>query len=112
MKKITSASETIVEVPKLDPIPPLPDKSENSEVWHAIQSILDPYEIKVDEDLVCPITLQLLKDPVLTADGQMYDRKAIAHWLITHNTSPRTNLPLENKKLVTNYFAKKKLKSS
>ena len=109
MKVVELASEIIVEVPKLNPIPALPDKSKDGEAWQAIQSILNPSEIKVDEDLLCPITCQLLKDPVLTADGQMYERKAIEQWLTTHNTSPRTNLPLEHKKLVKNYFAKTKI---
>lgn len=29
----------------------------------------------------CPITLQVMSDPVITADGHTYERAAIEHWL-------------------------------
>eukprot|EP00966_Prymnesium_polylepis_P316020 7301632-Prymnesium_polylepis.1 len=44
-----------------------------------------------------PCDPQLLEDPVLTADGQTYERSAIARWLETHGTSPLSGEPLENK---------------
>jgi ankyrin repeat protein len=106
MKTITSASEAIIEVPKLDPIPALPDKSKDEKVSHAIQSILAPSEIKIDEALLCPITYGLFRDPVCTADGHTYERQAITEWLSKHNTSPRTNLLLEHKKLTPNHLVK------
>eukprot|EP00045_Choanoeca_perplexa_P017194 m.245968 g.245968 ORF g.245968 m.245968 type:complete len:805 (+) comp17470_c0_seq10:65-2479(+) len=42
----------------------------------------------------CPITYELMEDPVFTADGHTFDREAILHWLREHNTSPVTGLPL------------------
>jgi hypothetical protein len=41
-----------------------------------------------------------MTDPVTTADGHTYERKAIEQWLQEHNTSPLTNQPLEHKNLV------------
>jgi len=55
------------------------------------------------EFLVCPITGDLMRDPVATVDGQTYDRPAIARWLNDHNTSPLTGLPLPSKQLTTNF---------
>ena len=36
----------------------------------------------------CPITQQIMRDPVLLGDGHSYERLAINQWLQTHNTSP------------------------
>ena len=55
-----------------------------------------------DIDLLCVITQELLVDPVNTCDGQTYSRAAILRWLSNHNTSPATNIPLENKELIPN----------
>ena len=51
-------------------------------------------------DFVCPITRELMHDPVSTADGFHYERANILTWLHSHNTSPMTGLPLKNKALV------------
>jgi len=52
---------------------------------------------------ICPITQQVMLDPVLAADGRNYEREAIETWLATHNTSPITNEALESKKLTPNF---------
>ena len=57
---------------------------------------------RIDE-LVCPITLEIMSDPVVAADGRTYERSAIEDWLATgRQTSPLTNLPLENTTLRPN----------
>ncbi len=55
---------------------------------------------------VCPITLQVMSDPVIAADGHSYERAAIEKWLLTSNISPATNLPLLHKNLVPNHSIK------
>ena len=55
----------------------------------------------------CPITHELMADPVDTADGQTYERAAIEQWLQHHGTSPVTNARLGSKRLTPNLFAKK-----
>ena len=50
----------------------------------------------------CPITQDVMHDPVKTADGMTYDRPAIERWLSTHATSPLTNIPLTSRVLVPN----------
>lgn len=54
------------------------------------------------EDLVCPLTQELLKDPVVLEDGVTYERKAITDWLTRSNISPMTNNTLSSKAMVPN----------
>lgn len=55
---------------------------------------------------VCPITCELLFDPVILADGHTYERWAITEWLEDHDTSPVTNELLSSKLLVPNWCAR------
>ena len=50
-------------------------------------------EISKDE-LICPITLELFRDPVKAKDGHVYERQAITRWILQHGTSPMTRQPL------------------
>ena len=50
----------------------------------------------------CPITHNLMVDPVFTADGHPYERDVIAAWLATRDTSPLTNEILAHKHLTPN----------
>ena len=45
---------------------------------------------EVPDDYICPITAEIMTDPVSTADGFTYEREAISEWLRTKDTSPRT----------------------
>lgn len=47
---------------------------------------------KVADEFLCPITGELPVDPVTAEDGKIYERAAIAEWLLKKNTSPMTNL--------------------
>lgn len=45
-----------------------------------------------------------MEDPYIAADGFTYEAEAIREWLDSgHNTSPMTNLQLEDTNLVPNY---------
>lgn len=46
------------------------------------------------DELICPITLETFRDPVRASDGRVYERDAIARWIIAHGTSPFTREPL------------------
>ena len=59
------------------------------------------------KELVCPITLELMEDPVMTADGQTYERSAIEHvfgYTPTNRNpaSPATGVVLPSRNLVPN----------
>ena len=57
----------------------------------------------MDDNFMCPITFEVMGDPVSCADGHSYDRAAITRWLQDHNTSPKTGMPLEHTNLVPNH---------
>ena len=50
----------------------------------------------------CPITLEVMEDPVVAADGRTYERAVITKWLETNSRSPATNLPLSSTNLIPN----------
>jgi len=51
------------------------------------------------DELVCPITYELFRDPVIAKDGQVYEREAITIWIIQNGTSPFTREPLRIEEL-------------
>ena len=57
----------------------------------------------------CPVTLEVMVDPVRTCDGMVYERAAIRAWLATHTTSPLTGAPLVSNMLVADGELKKRI---
>ena len=56
----------------------------------------------VDEMFQCPITQDIMRDPVIAGDGYTYDRSAIESWFKSKSTSPMTNEVLTHKQLIPN----------
>ena len=54
-------------------------------------------------DLRCPITLEVMRDPVIAGDGHSYERSAIERWLSGHRTSPLTGPVRESNELLPNH---------
>ena len=54
------------------------------------------------DEYKCPITYEMMVDPVFAADGHTYERSAIETWLKTRQTSPLSNERLAHKQLVPN----------
>mmetsp|Transcript_62006 Transcript_62006/g.196015 ORF Transcript_62006/g.196015 Transcript_62006/m.196015 type:complete len:916 (-) Transcript_62006:1610-4357(-) len=52
---------------------------------------------------LCPITQDVMLEPVFAGDGFTYEGEAIRKWLKGHDTSPMTNVPLAQKTLVPNH---------
>jgi hypothetical protein len=50
----------------------------------------------------CPITSELMTDPVIDPEGNSYERAAIEHWLKRSETSPVTRAPLASHQLSPN----------
>jgi hypothetical protein len=66
----------------------------------------------VSYELLCPITLEKLTDPVIAADGFTYERSAIEGWFSSGKvTSPSTNEPLSHQRLIPNRQMQKRLES-
>ena len=53
-------------------------------------------EIDIPQYFLCPISLQIMRDPVTTVTGITYDRESIEQWLSTAENSvcPVTKLPM------------------
>ncbi|KAJ6827287.1 protein spotted leaf 11-like [Iris pallida] len=58
----------------------------------------------IPEDFRCPISLEMMKDPVIVATGQTYERRCIEKWLAAgHDTCPKTQQKLTNTSLTPNF---------
>nr|XP_043626319.1 U-box domain-containing protein 26-like [Erigeron canadensis] len=65
---------------------------------------LDITTIQIPYHFRCPISLELMTDPVTVATGQTYDRSSIDSWIATGNTTcPVTRLPLTDFTLIPNH---------
>jgi len=58
------------------------------------------------DGLLCPLSKQLMTDPVLAADGVTYHRPAIAEWMVSQTLSPVLQTPLPHGGLVPNHAVK------
>ena len=61
---------------------------------------------QIPKEFLCPITLSIMRDPVLMADGQTYERSAIEKALHASPLSPLTKQPLSMKDATPNYALK------
>ncbi|CAK9157551.1 unnamed protein product [Ilex paraguariensis] len=58
----------------------------------------------IPDDFLCPISLELMRDPVIVATGQTYERSYIQRWIDCGNTTcPKTQQKLQNLTLTPNY---------
>ncbi|KAE8710274.1 U-box domain-containing protein 11 [Hibiscus syriacus] len=63
-----------------------------------------PDALVIPVDYLCPISLELMRDPVIVATGQTYERSYIQRWIDCGNvTCPKTQQKLENLTLTPNY---------
>jgi hypothetical protein len=66
------------------------------------QEIADTF-LTVPKDFCCPISLDLMRDPVIISTGQTYDRSSISRWMDEgHTTCPKTGQTLAHTRLVPN----------
>jgi hypothetical protein len=96
------AIPTAPELPLISPPSPLPS---------TLQSPLPPLRVsrfqKCPEMFLCPITQEIMQDPVIASDGHTYEKEAIKKWTrCGRNVSPMTNLPFESAQLIPNHNLK------
>ncbi|CAG9323787.1 unnamed protein product [Blepharisma stoltei] len=65
----------------------------------------NPNKIEIDA-LRCPISYELMTDPVITPYGHCFQRTGIEDWLKTHNSCPLTNQPLSINQLIPCFTVK------
>ena len=73
--------------------------------WVALNKLSNDMEAL----FVCPITMNVMKDPVVAPDGHSYERAAIVSWLEIHGTSPMTRQPMSVNSLVRNLNLKQQI---
>jgi len=60
-------------------------------------------EGNIPDEFLCPITRELMSDPVIASDGFTYERSSITSWIRAgKDTSPMTNIPLQQTEFIPN----------
>lgn len=71
------------------------------------QSFSQSMVFNIPDEFRCPISLDLMKDPVIVASGHTYDRNSIAQWINSgHHTCPKSGQRLIHMALIPNYALK------
>ncbi|KAJ1401175.1 Zinc finger, RING/FYVE/PHD-type [Sesbania bispinosa] len=61
----------------------------------------------IPDEFRCPISLDLMRDPVIVSSGHTYDRNSIAQWINSgHHTCPKSGQRLIHTALIPNYALK------
>ncbi|KAF7851929.1 hypothetical protein BT93_L1642 [Corymbia citriodora subsp. variegata] len=70
-------------------------------------------EVEIPSFFVCPISLQLMKDPVTAPTGITYDRESIEKWLFSakNRTCPVTKQPIPDCDLTPNHTLRRLIQS-
>jgi hypothetical protein len=83
-------------------------KPTTPEVKVHVDYVEDEQHIEVPDGFECPITTDLMEDPVMAADGHSYERAAISQWLAGgRRISPLTGAKLSHTLLTPNHALKK-----
>ena len=65
------------------------------------ETLKEPLDASLDA-FICPITHEIIADPVIDKEGNTYERAAILNWLRTKTTSPISRNPLNQNQLTDN----------
>jgi hypothetical protein len=57
-------------------------------------------------EFLCPISLDIMTNPVVCEDGHTYENSVIQQWLATNPTSPTTRQPMSPHTIRPNYALK------
>ena len=69
----------------------------------------DNTKLKIPDEYLCPITKQIMKDPVMAFDGYCYERGAIESYLKINNKSPVTGASADYVIVFPNHRLKAKI---
>ncbi|CAI5475705.1 unnamed protein product [Closterium sp. Yama58-4] len=61
---------------------------------------------QMDEQFLCPISKEVMRDPVVAADGFTYEREHMERWMASCTLSPATGQPLAHSSLTPNNVLK------
>jgi len=61
------------------------------------------YFPSIPNAFLCPISLELMEEPVITPSGRSYDKENIIEWMTEHqNTDPMTRMIINEDDLIPN----------
>ncbi|XP_020573975.1 U-box domain-containing protein 4-like [Phalaenopsis equestris] len=121
---LSSNEELLMEVVSLDKLKSKLGRSESHTELERIDQILELITymhdclikskqlqsingVPVPPDFCCPLSLELMSDPVIVASGQTYERVYIKKWLDRgFNVCPKTRQMLGHSNLIPNYTVK------
>lgn len=103
--RITGTNRALY-VPTIPAVVGSDDESDDSTGVELDEDYIDSLPDAFSKTLMCPITNDILRKPVVAADGFTYERSAIIRWLMSKNKSPLTGNPLTDQTLRTNHNIK------
>jgi hypothetical protein len=65
--------------------------------------------LKVNPVFLCPISHEIMSDPVILSGGHTFDRCNIEEWLLKHDTCPITRAAIADRRLITNQSIKSQI---
>lgn len=86
--------------PSEAPVPPSAD---------VCSSESEPSEELVPDEFLCPITHEMMDDPVVASDGHTYEREAIKMWFKKRLTSPKSGSALESSVVFPNHLLRRQI---
>jgi len=66
----------------------------------------------IPEEFICPLSKNIMTEPVIIADGSVFERREIINWFKNNNTNPLTFNPIDTKIIIPNINLKKLIKKN
>ena len=79
----------------------------NQEEMKMLQKAKELLFDEIPDDYICPISKNILIDPVLVSTGETYERHFIEKWFKDHDTDPLTNQIIVDKEVRSNLNLKR-----
>lgn len=96
---------------RLIPIFPVPQRSITQHTTTMLPEQTDSTNnLEIPDEYICPLTLELMLDPVMSKYGNSYERSAILQWVARRNSCPLTRRPLHLSDIVTNHHLRSQIR--
>jgi hypothetical protein len=66
---------------------------------------------EIPEHFICPLTMEMMKEPLFSKYGHNFERSAILQWLAHENTCPITRQPLTPSMLIPDHSLRLRMKA-
>ncbi|XP_023513136.1 U-box domain-containing protein 4-like isoform X1 [Cucurbita pepo subsp. pepo] len=121
---LRSNQEILIEAVALEKLKESAEQAENTEEAEGIDQMIalvthmherfiminqsqNSSPVSIPADFCCPLSLELMTDPVIVASGQTYERVFIKNWIdLGLNVCPKTRQTLVHTNLIPNYTVK------